>query len=152
MFSRSFQASSSDASTKERWFGQNNTSKLPTYFKIMERLALVRLRQHLIDSPSFNSDQSAYRRRHSLESALLWTTDFAHRTIDHGEATMLIVLDISAAFDMVVHSTLLHRLSYNFGIDDAALRWVKSYLSERSQFVRIGTASSKPTVCDCIVP
>ena len=54
---------------------------------------------------------------------------------------MLIALDISAAFDMVVNSTLLHRLSYSFGIDEVALRWIKSYLSERSQFVRIGTAS-----------
>ena len=53
---------------------------------------------------------------------------------------------------MAVHSTLLHRLSYSFRIDDAALRWIKSYLSERSQFVRIGTASSKPTVCDGGVP
>ena len=53
---------------------------------------------------------------------------------------------------MVVPSTLRHRLSYSFGIDDAALRWIKSYLSEHSQFVRIGTASAKPTVCDCGVP
>ena len=53
---------------------------------------------------------------------------------------------------MVVHSTLLHRLSNSLGIDDVALRWIKSYLLERSQLVRIGTASSKPTVCDCGVP
>ena len=79
-------------------------------------------------------------------------TDFAHRTSDRGEAMMLIALDISATFDMVVNSTLLHRLSCSFGIDDAALRWIKSYLSERSQFVRIGTLSSKPTVCYCEVP
>ena len=65
---------------------------------------------------------------------------------------MLIALHISAAFDMVVHSTLLDRLSYSFGIDDAALRWIKSYLSELSQFVRISTASSKPTVCHYGVP
>ena len=109
-------------------------------------------RQHVVGSSSFNSVQSAYRRRHSTETELLRTTDFAHWTIDRGEATMLIALDISAAFDMVVHFTLLHRLSYSFGIDDAALRWIKSYLSERSQFVRIGTGSSKPTVCDCRVP
>ena len=113
---------------------------------------MARQRQHLVGSPSFNSAQFAYRCRHSTETALLRTTDFAHRTIDHGKATMLIALDISAAFDMVVHSTLQHRLSYSFGIDDVTLRWIKSNLSERSQFVRIGTASSKPTVCDCRVP
>ena len=126
-------------------------SNLNTISKIMERLTLVRLRQHLVGSSSSNSAQSAYRRRHSTETALLQTTDCAHRTIDRGEATMLIALDISAAFDMVAHSTLLHRLSYSFGTDDVALRWIKSYLSKRSQFVRIGTLSSKPTVCDCRV-
>ena len=88
----------------------------------MERLVFVRLRQHLVCSPSFNSAQFAYRRRHSTETAILRTTDFAHRTIDCGEATMLIALDISAAFDMVVHSTLLPRLSYSFGMDDVANR------------------------------
>ena len=118
----------------------------------MERLALARLRQHLVGSPSFNSAQSAYRHRHSTETVLLRTTDFAYRTIERGDATVLISLDISAAFDMVVHSTLLYRLSYSFGMDDAELRWIKSYLSERSQFVRIGTASSKPTVCEYGVP
>ena len=97
----------------------------------MERLALVRLRQHLVSFPSINSTQSAYRRRHSTETALLRTIDFAHQTIDRGEATMLIALDISVAFDMDVHLTLLHRLSYSYGIDDAVLRWIESYLSKR---------------------
>ena len=120
-------------------------SNVNTISRIMERLTLARLRQHLVGPPSVNSAQFAYRRRHMTESALLQTTDFAHRTIDRGKATMLIALDISAAFDMVVHSTLQHRLSYSFGIDDVTLRWIKSNLSERSQFVRIGTASSKPT-------
>ena len=81
-------------------------SNLNTISKIMERLALVRLRQHLVGSPTFNSAQSAYRRRHSTETALLQTNDFSHRTVDRGEATMLIALDVSAALDMVVHSTL----------------------------------------------
>ena len=65
---------------------------------------------------------------------------------------MLVALDISAAFDTVSHSILLRRLSHTFGVNDAALAWISSYLSERSQFVRIGSASSKPTVCDCGVP
>ena len=89
-------------------------SNLNTISKIMERLALVRLRQHLVGCSSFNSAQSTYRSHHSTETALLRTTDFAHQTIDRGKAMMLIALDISVAFDMVVHSHLLHRLSYSF--------------------------------------
>ena len=49
--------------------------------------------------------------------------------------------------------TGLHYFStQSLHIVDAALRWIKSYLSERSQFVRISTACLKPTVCDCGVP
>ena len=46
-----------------------------TISKIIERLILVRLRQHLTSSPSFNVAQSAYRHHHSTETALLRTMD-----------------------------------------------------------------------------
>ena len=44
----------------------------------MERLALVRLLQHFVDSLSFDSAQSAYRLPNSTETALLWMTDISH--------------------------------------------------------------------------
>ena len=61
-------------------------------------------------SPNYNRAQSAYRRNHSTESALLRTFDAAYKAMDRGEATLLVALDISDAFDTVVHSTLLGTL------------------------------------------
>ena len=54
------------------------------------------------------------------------------------------LLDLSAAFDTVEHSVLLSRLSNSFGIRDTALRWFRSYLSDRSQRVSLdGKVSDK---------
>ena len=78
-------------------------SNLNTLSNVLEKLALVRIRQHLITSPNNNRAQSAHRRNHSTESALLRTLDAAYQAMDRGEATLLIALDISAAFDTVVH-------------------------------------------------
>ena len=49
-------------------------SNLSTMSKVLERLALSRLRQHRMDSPNFNSSQSVYRRHHSTETALSYTS------------------------------------------------------------------------------
>ena len=57
---------------------------------------------------------------------------------------ILLLLDLSAAFDTVDHQTLLHRLSHRFGIVDCALEWFRSYLSNRHQTVKAngGVSSS----------
>ena len=60
-----------------------------------------------------------------------------YKAIDSGQSTLLVSLDLSAAFDTVPHDILLSRLQQSFGITDIALKWIKSYLSSRSQFVCI---------------
>ena len=117
-------------------------SNLNTLSKVLERLALVRIRQYLITSPNYNRAHSAYRRNHSTASALLRTLDAAYKAMDRGEATLLVALDIPAAFDTVVHLTLVQRLHSYFGDDGNILTWITSYLTERSQFVKIGSASA----------
>ena len=53
---------------------------------------------------------------------------------------------------MVVHSTLLKRLRNTFEVDDVALEWIESYLTGRDQSVKIGSATSQPTSCNCGMP
>jgi hypothetical protein len=51
--------------------------------------------------------------------------------VDAGDAALLSVLDQSAAFDTIDHSTLLNRLFLRYGVTGVALSWLTSYLSDR---------------------
>ena len=53
-------------------------------------------------------------------------------------------LDLSAAFDTIDHLTLLDRLRDKFGIDGVVLEWFRSYLTDRSQQIIIGSDRSRP--------
>ena len=58
--------------------------------------------------------------------------------------TALTLLDLSAAFDTIDHSILFHRLYECYGINGLALSWFKSYLSDRTQSVKVGSVLSHP--------
>jgi hypothetical protein len=60
-------------------------------------------------SPNFNASQSAYRRHHSIETALLHILNYINEQIDVGQGILLVALDLLAAFDTVEHSVLLAR-------------------------------------------
>ncbi|HSN22935.1 MAG TPA: reverse transcriptase domain-containing protein [Methylomicrobium sp.] len=66
--------------------------------------------------------------------------------VDRGDLAMLTLLDLSAAFDTVDHDILLRRLRQTYGLDGSVLQWFKSYLQDRTQYVRCGSSSrSNPT-------
>ena len=73
-------------------------------------------------------------------------------SIDNQKSVVLVLLDLSAAFDTVDHSLLLARLSTRFGICDQALDWFRSYLSDRTQYVRIQDVSSDVHALPYVVP
>ena len=62
--------------------------------------------------------------------------------MDRGCTVVLLLLDLSAAFDTVDHGLLLHRLNTRFGIKGKVLTWFKSYLTDRSQFLSINGSNS----------
>ena len=55
-----------------------------------------------------------------------------------GKCTVLLALDISAAFDVVDHTILCQRLESLFGLNGSALSWITSFLSDRSQYEAVG--------------
>ena len=91
-------------------------SNLNTIGKIIERLFLVRLTPHVASSGNFNSMQSAYRKQHSTETALLKIMDDLYQIVDNCMATVLIGLDLSAAFDTIDHGILIQHLVSAFQV------------------------------------
>ena len=91
-----------------------------------------------------NPLQSAYKAKHSTETALLKVTTDILNSIDEGNVSVLALLDLSAAFDTIDHNILIKRLKITFGIDGTALEWIKSYLTARTQKVKIKTIISSP--------
>ena len=102
------------------------------------------LLSHLDESCLLTGFQSAYRRFHSTESALLNIQDDLFLNMSEGSTTALTLLDLSAAFDTIDHSILFHRLYECYGINGLALSWFKSYLSDRTQSVKVGSVLSHP--------
>ena len=76
--------------------------------------------------------QSAYRKGHSTETALLKVQNDILMNMNRQHVTLLVLLDLSAAFDTVDHNILLTHLKTGISIKGTALNWFMSYLSERS--------------------
>ena len=127
-------------------------SNLNTISKIIEKLFLTRLQKHVAETGNFNSMQSGFRANHSTETALQSVLNDIYRSIDDKKLTLLVALDISAAFDALEHSILIRRLEHTFGISGLALRWIESYLAGRTQFVKIGDETSERLSCEFGVP
>ena len=112
-------------------------SNLSFISKILERIVFNQITDHLIKNNLIETFQSAYKSGHSTETALLRVVNDLFCFIDEGNVSLLTMLDLSAAFDTIDHDILFHRLSSHFGINDKVLSWIKSYLHERKQKVKL---------------
>ena len=79
-------------------------------------------------------NQSAYRKHYSTETALVSVISDLLSMMDKGKCGIIILLDLSAAFDTVVYKLLLNDLDM-IGIQGDALHWFMSYLENRSYSV-----------------
>jgi len=127
-------------------------TNLHTFFKILEKLFLARLQPHIKESGNYCKFQSAYRKGCSTETALVRVVNDIRRAAGDGQCTVLLALDISAAFDAVDHTTLVERAKTVFGINGATLDWLRSFVTERSQFIAVGTERSETVACLSGVP
>jgi len=75
-----------------------------------------------------------------VETAILKVHSDIVEALDEGSMTALIMLDLSAAFDVIDHPILLKRLEFSFGIKEKALTWVQSYFADRT---RSGSVANK---------
>ena len=83
------------------------------------------LNDHVASNGLENVSQSAYKQGHSTETALLTIKNEVHLALARGEATAVVLLGQSAAFDTIDHGTLIQCLSSWFGVGGVVLNWFK---------------------------
>ena len=117
-------------------------SNLPFLSKLIEREVSKQFLAHLEKNDINNKFQSAYRAHCSTETALTRVQNDLLMAVDKEGGAILVLLDLSAAFDTIDHSLLLEMLEKQMGIRDKALMWFHSYLTHRTQRVCINSVAS----------
>ena len=118
-------------------------SNLSLISKIIEKCVLKQLIKHLEKNDLLAKLQTAYRKHHSCETALLKIYDDLLTVIDAKNNIILVMLDFSSAFDTINQELLLQKLKKQYGLDKAVLKWFDSYLNNRSFMVKIKDQHSK---------
>ena len=119
-------------------------SNLKYISKLIERAIDTQLQEHLRKNNILEPMQSAYRHGHSTETALLKVQNDILRAMDSKKVTVILLLDLSAAFDTISHTKLIKRLRDRVGIRGKAL--------DRKQSVGINKEKSAPRFLTLGVP
>ena len=127
-------------------------SNLSFISKVVEKAVSIQLVDYLENNGLFPSHQSAYRKFHSCETATLKIVNDLLVLLDSRSRAVLLLLDLSAAFDTVKHSRLLRKLEDQYGISGNALKWFQSYLQSRSTSVLLENNRSDTLEVEIGVP
>ena len=100
----------------------------------LNEVVAIRLHSYFSSNDLLPSCQSAYRKHYSTETAMLRVWSNILMAADQRQVTLLALLDMSAAFDCV----LLRRLQIYFGLSNAPLEWIRSFLSDRTYQLAYG--------------
>jgi hypothetical protein len=98
--------------------------------KILEKLVHKQVSEFLSENNLYAENQSGFRKGYSTKTALLKVIDDVRAAIDKRLLTLLVLLDLSKAFDCVHHDLLLCKLKH-LGFSESAIKWFKSYLGSR---------------------
>lgn len=105
--------------------------------KCIEKVISIRLYEHMSINNIHSKYQHGYKKYHSTETLLLKLSNDILFGFESNKATILLLIDLSAAFDTVDIDKLLHILENDIGIRGTALIWFKSFLVGRTQRVKI---------------
>ena len=105
--------------------------------KITERAALVQANKHMDEIVAHVKNQSGYKINHSCETLLLRISNDILINLDCSKCTIMLLLDLSAAFDTVDHVILLDILWFELGFRGTVFRWFVEFLGGRRQAVDI---------------
>ncbi len=127
-------------------------SNLPFIGKIIENVVFNQLNKYLNSKGYLDKFPSGFRAHHSTDTALIKIINDIHLNSDTGTISLLVLLDLSAAFDTVDHNILLQRLENCVELSGMVHKWFRSYLEGRGYYMRIGEHKSKQTSMTCGVP
>ena len=126
-------------------------SNLSFLSKVLERVVLKQLQEHMDNCGYYDPFQSAYKKCHSTETALVRVNDDLLKALDNGDSALLLLLDLSAAFDTIDFNILRNRL-VEVNVTGTVLNWFISYISQRKQSISINGQSSAVSTIECGVP
>ena len=110
--------------------------------KLLENKVSSQHDKHLNSSGYVEKFQSAYKKGHSTETAILKVQSDISSALDRRTVVVMVQLDMSAAFDTVNHNILLERMKSEFGLSEKVISWFASYLNNRIQHVVVYGARS----------
>ena len=120
--------------------------------KLIEKVVVKRLSDYMSKNQLNETFQSAYRQHHGTETALVKVLDDILRALDNKCGIILVMLDLSAAFDTIDHDILLDRFRIRLGLGGSAIKWLREYHTHRTQTTVINSARSKPRSLDFGAP
>ena len=126
----------------EQFNNYRPVTNTPFLAKILEKAANKQIINHLNSENLFPNHQSAYRKRHSCETTMFKVVDDIQMAICEKKMTLLVLLDLSAAFD-TIDQDILCKLRKDFKISGNVLKWLQSYLEGRTFSVRIRCINGK---------
>ena len=126
-------------------------SILPAISKNFERIMFNQIHNHFSMHNLFYSGQYGFRANHSMQFAALELIDRITQDLDQGNMLITIFMDLSKAFDTLNHDILIYKLK-SYGLSEAALKLMQSYLTNRKQYVEINNTQSTKNDITVSVP
>jgi hypothetical protein len=121
----------------EIWKNYRPVNNLLFFSKLTERVVSIRTEEHMNINNLHEPSAFAYKTHHNTETMMLGVTDQVLRGFDEDMATVVIFIDLSAAFDTIDIEKVLRILEEELGISGLALKWFRSFLTGRTQRVKI---------------
>ena len=126
-------------------------SILSPFSKILEKVVYEQLYDYFTNNKIFHPNLHGYRQHRSTQTALLTMYDRWVKAAEAGQVSGVVLLDLSAAFDLVDPELLVKKMRI-YGIDEEFLHWISSYLTDRYQAVWLDHILSDFLHCEVGVP
>ena len=142
-----FKAGDSSALTNYR-----PISVLTFFAKVFEKIVYNKLLINFISDNNIIYDhQYGYRKGRSTQQAIITLVDKITKSQDIGDIVITLLIDLKKAIDTIDHRILIRKL-YSYGIRGSMLKWMESYLTDRSQYVVFDGKISETRGIKCGVP